>query len=451
MADIRGVVLHKILTKEDGYLDAWAKIKSTHFSTEYAPIYRAVAKFYSKHNELPTFDDLEVYNRNPVLKLSLIALQNTEIIDVELDLAVEALLNEYTQEEVLTELDQFVDTITVLDSEEIKQELGNILLNIEEKTQSSEDIILMNQIQFEKDAELLGLMPLGLNNTFDSELGGMAPTEVLGIGGYRGTGKSNVCCNLSVNQYLAGNTSLYFSIEMRAREIFNRHLALLSGVDLSKISLARLNDTELALVAKTRAGMFYDAEELYQEFLERRDYARFERQLVAERELKKDNQVILVDNQNLTLENIDLLVHRYKTQFEDKLKIVLVDYLNQINIPNKYEWKVQIEISARLKAIARKYDIILVSPYQIDKTGETRFSKGIEDSMDICMRLEKSEGRIDFISTKSRGKKKFEFASPVDESTMRIDANDLNLPPKETKAQKKEDKENQEQAQDMPW
>jgi replicative DNA helicase len=450
MSDIRGIVLQKILLQEEGFLDAWSNLKLSYFGTEYAPVYRAISKFYINHSNLPTFEDLDLHNRNPVLRLSLEALKVTDPIDVTLDLAVEALINQYTQEEVLNELDVFLDEITFLGASEIKQELGNILLSIEEKTLSSEEIVLMSDIQYIKEPELLGLMPLGLNNSFDAKLGGMAPTEMLGIGGERGSGKSNVCTNLLVNQYLSGNSSLYFSIEMRAREVFNRTLSLLTGVDLAKLSLAELTNPELQKIAKVRSEMFLDANDLYENYLEHNDYEQFERELVHVKDLKPENQMIIVDNQHLTLANIDLTVHKYKTQFEDKLKLVVVDYLNQIDMEDKYAWKNQIEMSSQLKAIARKYDIILVTPYQIDKTGEARFSKGILDGMDIAMILEKSEGRIDFTSTKTRGKKKFEFASPVDENTMRIDANDFNLPPKDSD-KPKEGEEPKEKDKDLPW
>jgi len=454
MADIRGIVLYKILSKEDGFLEAWSNLKLAYFGTEFAPIYTSMSKFYVKHSSIPTFEDLDIHNRNTVLKVTLEALKLTENIDVTLDLAVEALINQYTQDEVLSELNIFLDEITYLDTSEIKQELGNVLLSIEEKTLSAEEVVLMNDIAFIDEPELLGLMPLGLNNTFDSQLGGMAPTEVLGIGGVRGTGKSNVCSNLVVNQYEAGNSALYFTIEMRAREVFNRILSLMSGVSLANISNAKLSPMELRDIAKIRTGMFVGAEDLFEQYLEDENYTQFETRLNATKELKKDNQIIMIDNQDLTLANIDLTVHKHKIQFGDKLKLVVVDYLNQISMKDKYDWKNQIELSARLKAIARKHNVILVTPYQIDKSGEARFSKGILDSMDIAMILDKGEGRIDFKSTKTRNKRSFEFASCVNESTMKIDPNENNLPPKdENKAETKKEakKENKESPEDLPW
>ena len=455
MIDIKGLVLYKVLNKEEGYLDAWANIKLAYFGTEYASIYKALSKFYVNHSDLPTFEELELHNRNPILKVSIEALKSIDPPDVELDIAVEALVNEFTQEETLKEIDLFIDNITMLDSTEIKEELGKVLLNIEEKTLSSEEIVLMSDIEFATEPELLGLMPLMLNNTFDLEVGGMAPSEVLALGGMRGSGKSLCGSNLCVNQYEIGNSALYFSIEMRAREVFNRKLAMLSGVSLTNISRASCSNEELMSIAKTRADMFVDAGELVEKYTEHRDYPKFEKELLHTRQLKQDNQIIIIDNQNLTLANIDLTVQKFKAKFEDKLKLIVVDYLNVIAVEDKYDWKVQIATSAKLKEIARKHEVVLVAPYQIDKTGEARFSKGILDSVDVAMTLDRSEGRIDFESTKTRNMKAFEMASPMDELTMRIDANDANLPPKEVPEEKETKKTKSmkvdEEPNDMPW
>tara|TARA_R110000851_G_scaffold332899_1_gene510341 strand:+ start:1038 stop:2402 length:1365 start_codon:yes stop_codon:yes gene_type:complete len=454
MTDIRGIVLQKILLNEEGSLEAWSKLKLGYFGSEYVGIYRTMSKFYINHSSLPTFEDLLLYNRNPLLKISIEALKEKEPLEVDLELAVEALVNDYTQEEVLGELDTFLDNITLLDTAEIKEELGNILLRVEEKTLSAEEVIFMNDIEFIKEPELLSLFPLGLNNTFDSEIGGMSLTEVLAIGGMRGSGKSNVCTNLSVNQYEAGNTSIYFSIEMRGREVFNREIALLSGVSLANISKATLTDIELFKIATVRAAMFQDSSDLLENYKDHKNYGKFEKELIETKKLKEKNQLIIVDNQRLTLANIDLTLQKFKAQFGDKLKLVVVDYLNQIDIPDKYEWKTQIHLSAKLKEFARKYDVVLAAPYQIDKTGEARFSKGILDSVDIAMTLERSEGRIDFVSTKTRNAKAFEVASPMNELTMRIDPNDANVPPKEKKEEDKEEKKpdpNKEGHDDIPW
>ena len=450
MVDIKGIVLHKILLKEEGFLDAWSKLKLCYFSTEHSAIYKAINKFYSLHYTLPSFDELEVHNRNPILEVSIIALRSIENIDISLDIATEAVINEYTQEETLKLIDSFVDNITYLEAQEIKNELGQIVLDIEEKTLSSDEIVLMDSIVIETERELLNLMPLGLSNDFDAKTGGMAPAETLLIGGERGHGKSLVCSNLAANQYEQGNTSIYFTIEMRAKEIFDRQMALLADIPVSHISKANLTVEELDKLAVVRANMFKDADELVVEYRKELNFKRFEQKLVSTCELKDDGQLIIVDSPQLTLPMIDLTIQKFKSKHGDNLKLVVIDYLNQIEVANKYAWEVQIETSAKLKSFARKYDIILCAPYQINKEGEARFSKGILDSADIAMTLDKTEGRIDFTSTKTRNMGKFEFACPFNDLTLKIDPTGKDLPEKESNPDTNK-KPLKEPKPDIPW
>ena len=51
---------------------------------------------------------------------------------------------------------------------------------------------------------------------------------------------------------------------------------------------------------------------------------------------------------------IDINIQKFKTRFGDKLKTVVVDYVNQINIPDIYNWQTQIMLSNKLKEFARK-------------------------------------------------------------------------------------------------
>jgi hypothetical protein len=62
--------------------------------------------------------------------------------------------------------------------------------------------------------------------------------------------------------------------------------------------------------------------------------------------------------------------------------MAVVDYLNIIEIPDRINWQSQITLADNLKVFARKYNITMLSPYQIAEDGEARFAKGILDSAD---------------------------------------------------------------------
>lgn len=442
--DIGGLVLFKILSNPSESIEAWSKLKISFFSNEYTSIYSSIIKYYNKYAVLPSFDDLEVVTRDGLLKSNLKALSKLEYPDdIALDSAVEALIDEYTQTETLKKLDQFLDSITLLDSEEIKHELANILLHLEEKTHTSEKICLMSDITVLEDDEATATqVPLGFNNRFDAEIRA-STSELIMIGGMRGSGKSNVALNIYTSQYEQGNVGLYFSIEMNKREVFNRTIAMLAQVPAIKLRNGNLTDAELLRIAKVRADMFLNSEKLYETFLTDQDYKTFEYNLIKNYELKPDNQLIIVDNSRLTLADIDMNIQKFKSQFGEKLKVVVVDYVNQIEIEDIYNWQQQVTLSKQLKNFARKYDVIMITPYQINKEGEARFSKGLLDAADIAMVLNPGDDFIKFDSTKVRHSAPFSITSGIDWNTLKIHPQE-HIIQEESKVIKKKDKPNEE-------
>ena len=279
--------------------------------------------------------------------------------------------------------------------------------------------------------------------------------------GKRGSGKSITSSNIFVNQYENGNSSLYFSIEMTAFETMQRNLSILANVNLQNLKQNKLTDEEVLRVVKARAGMFQDADETVMEFMRHRDRYKFEESLVRRHVLKPDNQMIIVDDRDLTLSSIDLHIGKAKAKFGEKLKVVVVDYINQIVLEgaDQYDWKPQIEVSKKLKNLARKYEVVMVSPYQIDKDGEARFAKGILDAADIALTMEahdKETNAISFETTKIRGGKEMAFTCPIDWDTLRISPQSVDKPAaKESikKAGKKQqpDLKQDDSNADLPW
>jgi replicative DNA helicase len=281
------------------------------------------------------------------------------------------------------------------------------------------------------------------------------------IGGKRGAGKSITCSNLMINQYEAGNTSAYFTIEMIAHETLQRNISILANVNHQNIKNGKLTDQEMLSVIKARAGMFEDSGHLVQEFIKDRDPYKFEEAVVRDCALKSDNQMIIIDDRGLTLTSLDLHLGKIKSKFGSKFTVAVVDYLNQIVVEgaSQFDWQPQIVISKKLKELARKYDIVMVSPYQIDASGETRFAKGILDAADIALLMEahaKEANAISFETTKIRGAKEMKFTSVMDWDTLRISPQSIEAPAQEQS--KKKDKlprankdKAEEPASDLPW
>ena len=321
MSDVSGIVLHSILKEPDISGAVWPKLKPYFFGTEYNELYAAISKHYNKYHNLPSFEELKITTREGSLLNKIRALELLTIPkDIELDLAVEALVDQYTQEETLEQVLKLVEKITIYDSSDIKQKVSEMLSFLEERTDTSEEVFLMNDIYIFDEAELHNKIPLGLNNSLDAMSGGMALSELVMIGGHRGSGKTVAACNVTTNQYGQGNIGLFFSIEMRYREIFNRFISILADVDNTKLRKMQSEYSELLKIAKVRSEMFADAEEVYEDYKKHKDYEKFEVDLIRSKRLKEDNQLIIIDNQRLTLADIDMNLQKFTAQFGDKLK-----------------------------------------------------------------------------------------------------------------------------------
>jgi len=457
--DCSAIVLNKLLQERN--LDIWSRLKLVFLDPAFSSLYSAVSKYYDNYSNIPSFDELEITLREGPALRTLATLKLADNHDISSEVALNALIDQYTQNETIKLLDKFIDKLPVYDSAEIKENLAAIVLAIDEKTLTTEGVYNMADIMLFKNAEEMARdrVHLGFNNTFDATLAGVARQELILIGGKRGSGKSIASSNIAVNQYENGNTAVIFSIEMVAHEVLERNLSILANVSHQNIKQSRLTDDELLRLVQARADMFTDAQDLVEKFKINRDRFKFENALVRERQLKADNQMIIIDDRALTLTSLDLHLGKLKGKFGDKFTVAVVDYLNQIVVEgaSQFDWQPQIVISKKLKELARKYDIVMVSPYQIDATGEARFAKGILDAADIALVMEahdKEKGALTFETTKIRGGREMTFTSPINWDTLRISPHSIEEPEaKETikKAGKKKQITKDDSAADIPW
>jgi len=449
--DVSAVLLNKILTEKD--LDIWARTKLVYLDSVYLGLYSAICKHYDKYNVLPSFDDLELTLRDGQTSNTLAIVKTTVVPEVDSEVILDALIDQYTQTETISLLDKFITKLPIYDTNEIKENLSSIALTLEEKTFTSEKVYTMADMLMFQRPEVLSQsrVYLGLNNEFDSQLGGVAREELILIGGKRGAGKSITSSNLFVNQYEAGNSCLYFTIEMTAMETVQRNLSILANIPIQALKKNELTEAETLRLVQVRADMFADSDKFVQEFKRTGDRYKFEESLVKHCTLKSDNQMIIVDDRDLSIASIDLHISKVKARFGDKLTLAVIDYLNQIVIDgsDQYDWKPQIEVSKKLKNLARKHNIVIVSPYQIDASGEARFAKGILDAADIAITMEahaKEESAISFNTTKIRGAREAKFTSPINWNTLRISPISIERPVAETSKKPKK-----ESVSDLPW
>lgn len=421
--DLSAVFFNLLFKNPSESIEHWSKIKIQHLSEGYLDVYNVVSNYYEKHSKLPSYSNIQVSTRSEKIKTKLASINNLVIEDdLELGIIVDHIINEHIQEEALSKIERLVKHITLLDAEEIKTEFNNISMELEDQSCSSGSVNSMADLLLANEKEIcLDQTYLGINEFIDNDVKIMT-TELIMLGGMRGSGKSVVVNNIAVNQYMQGNVGLIFSIEMRKQEIFNRSLSMLSGVSNSKIRNGTLTEQDFIKLARARKDMFLDSDSIYEKYLENKDFRKFELELIKHKKLKEDNQLIIVDNQKLTLAEIDAILSKQKAIFGENLKTCQVDYVNQIHVENdQYDWKTQIILSKRLKDLARKHEISIITPYQIDKGQEARFAKGLLDAADMAFVLSTTDNTIEFKTTKIRSGSHFTTKSKIDWDTLIID------------------------------
>ena len=185
-------------------------------------------------------------------------------------------------------------------------------------------------------------------------------------------------------------------------------------------------------MAKAKIDTFYKPNDslnnMLSELEQKKDFKKFEQRIKLEKPEFKDNRLFMIDDESLTVNRIDHYCNMFTSKYPN-FNMGVVDYINIVKHDDQKDWKTQIVIAEALKGISRKYDLTLVSPYQIDATGEARFSKGILDSADRSFNFfpppegddRELENKITIHTTKMRNGKHMSFDVFMDWSCVKID------------------------------
>ena len=444
MINTQALALKLLLSCEDKdqALDSYEAISPEFFTGMYSKVYSAVTKFYREQGEMPTLSTLATkFSRNSQVQTAVNALEQVDTLGVDLDLATEALRDEYAQQEVLKLLQKnLLSNISMMSSTEIIDTVASIPLTVESSLQARGSILDQSMISVFQKAEELNnnFMNTGISNRWDNEFRGIARQEVILLGGRRGGGKSLVCSNLVAAAWKTGKIAPYYTIEMTGRETFLRIISIIAEVDALEVKNGTIKGEELLKLARARAKMFKGGEETYERYIEGKnvDDLVFEDFHDLDATLRKNHEVghplIIIDDSELRLATIDLSLSKFRAKYGDLLTVAVVDYLNEVKLDGKtdpYDWVYQKEVATGFKNLARKHDCAIVSPYQVADNGEARFSKSILDPVDMAFILSgcKRTNTITFASTKLRSLPDSVFRVPVDWRTLKVSPEDIPL------------------------
>jgi len=408
--------------------ETWTQTYKRYLPSEYHSLHNIIDKHCEKFHSMPSIEDLKLEIRDSNTREKLYAVEAVKV-DVEPYMLLQYLKNEYTQKEILTSLEDYVEnSVAFEDAQESVDHLHQIVLDIEDKVDLEEPQESMQRIElFEPEEDLEKYIPLGHNEEYDLDIQ-FSPRDLVMVGGKRGAGKSVICANIANNVYESGKSVIYFTIEMDSRSILQRCCAIATEVPFSRLRTKNLSVTEWEKVAGWWADRFVNGQDRLKEYKQHRDFEKFHQELKTTCEILPTQQLNVVYDPSLTLAKI-------RAELDKKVKamnvgVIIVDYMNQVkrsNLPSRtggqYDWTEQIEVSKALKSMAQEYDCTVFSPYQTDASGEARFAKGILDAADAAYTLETydhEDGCLTLNCVKMRSASMKSFTSTVDWESLKI-------------------------------
>jgi len=422
--NLASALIKQIIAQSD--IETWGDVRKHYLPGEFQGLFTLIDKHVVTYRQLPSFDDLKLSIRDKVLQERVFSIESIEV-DSDAYSLLEYLKNEYAQVLILDELDRYIETSIAMSSAgENVDALQEIISIVEDKVDLEDPTENLQTISLFEPKDILDkYVRLGLNNDFDAN-NTWRPTEYILVGGRKGSGKSVVCSNIANYTHLQGGSALYFTIEMPTIEILQRQCSIATETNLTRLEKRDLDKVEWMNVAKWWSNRFEDGEELLPNFAKNYDFDSFHGELIR-RPIKRDNMIDIVYNSELSISKIrnTLDTRMINTDYN----VVIVDYINQITVNSRdgqYDWKQQIEISKNLKKIALDYKVILVSAYQTDDSGATRFSKGILDAPNATYALNAyshEDACMEFTCEKARGRPPMGFTSEVDWSCVKIGPN----------------------------
>lgn len=386
MLDLQKLSIRRLLETADS--DLYSKISPKYFSGSNLLLYGKIENFYRNNLRVPSIEELLVVRKELSLQdylESQILVDDNKNDKIQNEFLIAQLQDFCVREETIGFIDGILDDLDELEQVEIIDKFQNHLLELNKAIPMGKELINVALLETVPSADTFVMYPSGLSNEYDGINGGFALQELVMIGGRRGSGKSILALNASLNRFLQGHTVGFFSIEMRYLEVYYRTLSILTEIPFLNYMRNMLTTTEILKTAKVRMDTFYEPSSFINDCLKElektSDVKLFDNKIRAEEPKMKDNRLFIIDDPSLTPNRID----HYCNVFSNKYKnftMATIDYLNIISVDDSKDWKAQITVAETLKTLSRKYNLTALSPYQVDATLEARFAKGILDAAD---------------------------------------------------------------------
>lgn len=437
--DLQKLTLRRLLDTQSNEL--YSKLLNHYFTGINSVLFDKIKAFYKANTRLPSSNEILSLRKDAGLQEYIenqIYSEDNISDEIQNEFLVAQLQDYFIRDETISFMDKLVDKLDNLEKVEIVDQFQNHLLHMNQAIPHDDELFDVAEMDFFPSEDDFRIYPSGLSHEFDAINGGFATQELILLGGRRGSGKSIISLNLALNRYLQGNTVSFFTIEMRYKEVYDRLLSIISGVPFLDIFRNQLTSEQKIKIARAKFKVFYKESDvvtnLIGELEEKKNFKEFEKRIKIEKPELTDNRLFLIDDEGLTLNRIDHYCNMFSSKYPN-YNMSVVDYINIIKHEDQKDWKTQITIADNLKSLSRKYDLTMVSPYQIDASGEARFAKGILDSADRSFNFfppaetetRELESKISIHTTKMRNGKHMSFDVLMDWSCVKINPNSSSI------------------------
>lgn len=250
------------------------------------------------------------------------------------------------------------------------------------KGQSKDDLKALTERLTEK--RINRFIPTGLE-ALDYYIKGFERGNLVTISANSSGGKTAVALNMAINQYLAGYSVCFVSLEMRDLELLHRMLSRLTKIphDIVRIQ-NEYGSGEIVKVTKALRKL-------------------------RKRGVKKKARFTIWDVQNeLTPSQIELSLKPFKYDS------IYVDYITLLAHKFKDTWRMQMEYSKYFKGMGKRLDCVTGVLTQLNEDEEIKYGTAIKENTDYWIKWqygeeEEEEGETEFKLAKARHGKKRTF------------------------------------------
>ena len=187
-------------------------------------------------------------------------------------------------------------------------------------------------------------LPTGFRE-FDKATSGLGPGDLMILAARPSMGKTSLAMNIAENVAIERRQGVaVFSMEMSAEQLGLRILSSRSGVEMGKLKTGDLNDTEMDALTWAVGRL-------------------------------RDSPLFIDETGGLS--PMDLRAKARRLKMRENIQLLVVDYIQLMQVPGKGENRVQeiSEISRQLKALAKELSIPIIALSQLNRGLESRDNK----------------------------------------------------------------------------